>query len=466
MDPWAAEPAVSRLGDLARHQAAGRPQAPALICSGREISYGELDALVDRGASALLAAGVTRGRRVAMATPPCWEQVVVFLACARLGAAFVGLDPRHPSGEREAVLRDARPKLVIARRDVPHLLEASAAPPAEVERACADVNPSDAVAVVYTSGSTGARKGVRLTSERLLWAFWPPNAELRPRAPIRCLNDLPVDHLGGLVERVLPPLLTGGAVVLHERFDPRAFVHDACAHEVTCLHGEVTQWLRCVELDEFRELDLSSVEVAFYTGAAAPARLLEQLAARFPRVATGYGLTETGGPVTLTDEITPGAPTGLVGRPLRGIEVRIVDGIIHVRGGPGLPGWLDTGDMGEVLPDGSLRLVGRATDMYKSGGYNVHPREVEATLESHPDIAAVAVVSVPDPLFQEVGVAFVVARARASVDAVELGTFCRERLARHKVPKAFHVRLELPLLGNGKVDKQRLRRIDAERSTR
>jgi acyl-CoA synthetase (AMP-forming)/AMP-acid ligase II len=450
-------PPVQRLGDLVRHHAVRDPDAEALICAGRRITYGELDGLVERCTGAFVAAGIARGERVAMVTRPSWEQVVVFLACARVGARFVGLDPRLRQSEHDAVLRDAEPALHIgADHDFDRLLAAHASA-AQIERAGAAVAPSDPVAVVYTSGSTGARKGVLVAGDKMLWAFWAANARLKLTAPVRCLNDLPVDHLGGLVERVLPSLLTGGAVVLHPRFDPRAFLCDAARHRVTYLQGEVTQWLRCIELDKFGTADLSAVEVAAYTGAAAPAGLLEKLLGRFPRLATGYGLTETSGPVTLTDRITPDSPPGLVGQPLPGVELRVVDGIIRVRRA-GDEGWLHTGDRG-VLLDGSLCLAGRASEMYKSGGHNIHPREVEAVLESHPDVAQAAVISVPDPLFQEVGVAFVAPRPGAPLSAEGLDAFCREHLAGYKAPKAFRLLSELPLLDVGKVDKHELRRL-------
>lgn len=453
-------PPVQRLGDLARHHAARDPDAEALLCAEKQITYAELDGLVERCTAALLSAGVARGRRVAMVTTPSWQQVVVFLACARMGAAFVGLDPRQAPREHGEVLRTAGPALVIE-DDFEHLL-ATASPAAEVERTSAAVAPSDPVAVVYTSGSTGARKAVHLTGEKLLRAFRDAIGALELTAPIRCLNDLPVDHLGGLVERVLPALLTGGAVVLHPRFDARAFLRDAARHRVTYLQAEVTQWLRCIELDEFRDADLTAVEVALYTGAAAPVALLDTLLERFPRVVTGYGLTETSGPVTLTGRITRDSPRGLVGRPLPGVDVRIVDGTIHVRL-PGDDGWLNTGDRGVLLPDGSLCLTGRTSDLYKSGGYSIHPREVEAVIEAHPDVLQAAVVAVPDALFQEVGVAFVVARPHASLTADGLDAFCREHLSRYKVPKAFHVLPKLPLLEVGKVDRRELRRLHGAR---
>jgi acyl-CoA synthetase (AMP-forming)/AMP-acid ligase II len=519
MTQWATVPPVERIGDLVRHQAASQPDEVALIEADRQLTYGQLDELVERCTAALVAAGFQHGQRLAMVTTPRWEQVVVFLACARVGGVFVGLDPRHSVDELVYVIRDCAPALLIAQvefegRDlIPALELAARSHPAaaprvvldaelpgadpferflaagesqgadEVDQACSKSVPSDPVAVVYTSGSTGERKGALLTHQGLLWTFWPGNWGFPLSAPIRCLNDLPVDHIAGLAERLLPSLVSGGAAVTHPRFNPQAFLGDAERHRVTYLQGEVTQWLRCVQLDEFDHANLESVEVALYTGAAAPPALLKRLAARFPRVATCYGMSETSGGVTATDRITADSPSGVVGRAIHGVQVRVVDdghvlssgteGTIQVRGVPVIPGylgrpaatrklidpdgWLDTGDRGVLSPDGTLRLVGRNSDMYKSGGYNIYPHEIERVIEAHPDVVQAAVVSVPDGLFQEVGAAFVALRAGARVQSGSLDAFCRDHLADYKVPKAFHVLSELPLLANGKVDKRELR---------
>ncbi len=118
-------------------------------------------------------------------------------------------------------------------------------------------------------------------------------------------------------------------------------------------------------------------------------------------------------------------------------------------------GWLRTGDTAVRRSDGRLRIVGRIKEMYKSGGYNVYPREVETALEAHPEVALAAVVAIRDPLWDEVGVAYVIAEPGTTVEALE--AHCRSRLANYKVPKRFVVRTELPLLPIGKVDKVALK---------
>jgi acyl-CoA synthetase (AMP-forming)/AMP-acid ligase II len=451
-----------------------------LIWDGGRLTYGQLHARVRRCAAALERAGVRAGDRVAMLSPPCWEQIVAFLACAHVRAIFVGLNPRHSTREHDYVLADSRARLLLARGD---LLGALGGRPAVVvdddfEAFLADgdagpprARPTDPVGVVYTSGSTGARKGALLTHRGLLAVHRGMLARMPLSHPVNCLNDLPTDHLSGLVERLVPTLLTGGHTVLRERFDPVAFLRQAVKHNVNFMQGEVTQWLRCVGLPEFRELDFSGVEVALFVGAAPPPGLVAALCGRFRTVMTGWGMSETHGGVTLTDPLGPDAPPAVVGRVLPGMELRISDeGEIVARGPMVMPGylgrpahesgidadgWLHTGDDGVLEPDGSLRIIGRRSDMYKSGGYNVYPREIEAVLEEHPDIAHAAVVAVPDADYQAVGVAFVVSPA-APAPAL-LAEHCRRSLAGYKIPKQIRVVDALPLLANGKVDKPALR---------
>jgi acyl-CoA synthetase (AMP-forming)/AMP-acid ligase II len=231
------------------------------------------------------------------------------------------------------------------------------------------------------------------------------------------------------------------------------------------------------------------VQLIIWEGAAAPADLVETLRAKCPAVANAYGMTETVGSVTFTydsDDIDVLANT--VGWPVPEYLVRIAgpDGQPAVPGTPGevqvkggfvtrgywnrpdatealftSDGWLRTGDQAVERSDGAYRLIGRLKEMYKSGGYNVYPREIEQVLEGHPDVAMAAVIGVPDPLYQEVGHAFVLPHPERVLTAAVLERLCRDRLANYKVPKRFTITSGLPLLPVGKIDKQALRRRSA-----
>jgi acyl-CoA synthetase (AMP-forming)/AMP-acid ligase II len=481
---------VTTLADVLAGTAARTPGADALRWDGHAMTYAELRGLVWRCSDALRRAGVRRGDRVAMLAPPCWQQIATFLASAHAGAIFVGLNPRHTMAELDYVVGDSEPVLLFCssaleaprhpaiRRTVAVDCSAPVDPGFTAFVDAGEANdepplarPQDAVAVIYTSGSTGARKGALLSHRGLVMQFTGFLERLPLTPPIHCLVDLPVDHVAGLVERVVPPLMTGGHVVVHERFDPVRFLTDAGEHGITFIQGEVTQWLRCVGLPEFESTDLSAVEVCVFAGAAAPRELVRTLCERFPAAITAWGMSETSGGVVVTDPVSPDMPPGLVGKPIRGAELRIApDGEILVGGPMVMPGylgrppeawnidaggWLHTGDLGELLPDGNLRLAGRRSEMYKSGGYNVYPREVELVLEAHPGVTHAVVVAVPDDEFQEVGVAFVV--AAPGVTGGELDAHCRSQLAGYKLPKRLELVPELPLLANGKVDKRSLR---------
>jgi acyl-CoA synthetase (AMP-forming)/AMP-acid ligase II len=225
--------------------------------------------------------------------------------------------------------------------------------------------------------------------------------------------------------------------------------------------------------------------------AAISSEVLDRLAGICPRLATNYGMTETTSAITVeAGSNDRDMLLNSVGSVFPDVEVRLVApdggqvpdgdaGEVQVRshycflGYWGKPeatrdaftddGFFRTGDLATRRPDGRYRIVGRLKEMFKSGGYNVYPREIESVLESHPAVSLSAVVPVPDPLWQEVGVAFVIPKPGSSVAADTLIAWCRERLANYKVPKHCVVEPELPLLPIGKIDKVALRKRAAER---
>jgi fatty-acyl-CoA synthase len=250
----------------------------------------------------------------------------------------------------------------------------------------------------------------------------------------------------------------------------------------------------CLEADRYPNRDLSSVEALMYFGGPLPKDVLKELKQKTgARLCTGWGMTETTGGCTLTAadaDLETLATT--VGKPDPRVEVRIVDvagrevgvgepGEILVRG-PTLflgylnrpeitaevldpDGFLHTGDIALMQPDGNVRLVGRSKEMFKSGGYNVYPSEVEMVLGEHPEVAVAAVIPKSDELWGEVGVAFIKPRsASMTPSSTDLVAFCKERLANYKVPKHFVVDPSLPILPSGKVDKKQLRHERASES--
>ena len=352
-----------------------------------------------------------------------------------------------------------------------------------LSEARANCGGRDPCLIVYTSGSTGRPKGAMLHHEGIV-QFCLMQNRVWPIARQRVVNFLPINHVGCVVDLTCPTLAAGGCTVFMERFD--------AAESMALTERERISWWISVPsvfqmqlaVPDFDAYDLSALKLIVWEGAAMPESIIRRLLDILPGgLATNYGMTESTSAMTVvppTDDVDVLANS--VGVPFEGVTVRLVgeDGAEVRRGEPGeiqarsiynmlgywrrpeetaktlLPGgWLRTGDIAVQRPDGSYRLVGRMTEMFKSGGYNVYPREVENVIESHPAVDLAAVVSRADPLWQEVGVAFVI--PRHMITAAELEAHCRERLANYKVPKHFVIRDNLPLLPIGKVDKRALR---------
>jgi acyl-CoA synthetase (AMP-forming)/AMP-acid ligase II len=358
---------------------------------------------------------------------------------------------------------------------------------ARLDAARAGVGGRDPCLLVYTSGSTGTPKGALLHHDGLVAASVTQNA-VWPVDDTRFLNYFPINHVGCVCDVSCPTLAAGGCIVFLEQFDAARSMELMASERITVWASVPSVFQMQLALPRFEQYDLSHVQLVVWEGAAMPEACVRRLRELVPRLATNFSMTES------TTAITVVAPTSdldvlanTVGLPFPGVEVRIVDG-------SGLPvppgstgelqarsrynmlgywrrpeesatalddaGWLHTGDLAEERPDGRYRIVGRLKDMYKSGGYNVYPREVESVIEAHPAVAMAAVVSRPDPDWQEVGVAYVLATAPVTAEAIL--EHCRGRLANYKLPKRVHVVDELPLLPIGKVDKVALRKRAAK----
>ena len=467
---------AERLDDYLAAHARRRGDAPALASAGATWTYAELEAEVEAYAAGLAAEGIAEGDVVAVhgfSRPEC---LLVFLACCRLGAVYLGLSPKYTARELEYVLGDARPRLTVS-------MDGEGVAPERLRRHRGRPRPAAGApdapcAIVYTSGSTGAPKGALLSQRSIIRSalltveHWYGGGE-----DLRTIAQHPINHVGWLVCECVSLLVAGGFVVFRERFDGGATLRLIERERLTLWIAFPSMLALAMQSPEFAGCDLTSLR-RIAIGSMPSLELLKRLRARTGAVfSVSYGLTEaSGGAVTATGaEAALETVAGTIGRPVPGIEVRIAEGTgeLLVRdpcvflGYLNRPdataaaldadGWLHTGDAVAEDPDGNLRMIGRLKEMFKSGGYNVYPTEVEAVIGSHDAVGAVAVVEVPDPLWSEVGVAFVVPVAGAAIDADELRGHARERLANYKVPKRFVLVDELPQLPNGKADKVLLR---------
>lgn len=344
--------------------------------------------------------------------------------------------------------------------------------------------------IVYTSGSTGQPKGAVIPHESLVYG--PRTAAVamgfdRPRG----VCSLPTNHIGCLADMCTSILASGGMIAFQDRFDPALMLELVERLRLTCLHHTPTVLQLLVQHPDFRRRDLSSLRFVGWGGAPLPADALRAFRAMKLRMLLAYGQTENISNICWADDRYDDVDLATtIGRPDPNQQVRLVDEDLRdvADGQPGEilakhhaqmlgyfnrpeataavftpDGFLRTGDVAIRRPDGVYRIVGRRSDMYKSGGYNVYPREVELCLEDHPAVVLAAVIGMPDPVYTEVGIAYVMPMPGVSrPTSDELQAWCRERLANYKVPKQFRMREELPLLPVGKVDKQQLKREATE----
>jgi malonyl-CoA/methylmalonyl-CoA synthetase len=496
IDSQAPSPLLAR---LAAHPAG----ATALSAPGVRVSYGEVAARSAAVAAALAAdrEGGLGGAPVAFLAGPGPDHLVTLLGILRAGGMALPLSPLHTRPELAYQLENAAPVGLLATAELRGQLEAAAGgraigtiPPAGAAGGATPPLPAAGAPAImlYTSGTTGRPKGVRLSHGSVAATVASLETAWRWRADDRLLHVLPLHHTHGLIVAALGALWAG-AEARFAAFEAAA-LWEALA-EVTVFMAVPTIYVKLVEA--FRAATAqtrarwtaSAARLRLFTSgsAALPASLLEEF-----RAATGqtilerYGMTEIG--MALSNPYDGPRVPGAVGRPLPGVEVDVVadDGSPARPGEPGelrvrstqmfdgyhgdaaataasfdAEGRFRTGDTGvrEAGPDGAetIRLLGRTSvDIIKSGGYKISALEIEAALRDHPAIAEVAVVGAPDATWGELITACVVARAGAVLTLDELATFARERLAPYKVPRALRLLPALPRNAMGKVQKRQL----------
>jgi o-succinylbenzoate---CoA ligase len=424
-------------GWLAR-AAGGRPERTALHTPSGSWSYAELLAAARFGADALAGRGVRSGQRVAIALPPGLAFAQALHACFLLGAIAVPIDPRASPAERARITAGAT------------VVEGSIGEgPAPAAIPSAAGHDLDATAVViHTSGTASAARAIELTYGNLLWSAFGSAVALGLDPRERWLCALPVSHIGGLSILVRSCVYATTAVV-HERFDADLALHALREQDVTLISLVATTLTRLLDAGL---TDPPSLRWALTGGGPVPEALVERARAAGVPVSLTYGLSEA------CSQVTTGGP------PLFCTRLRIAsDHEILVRGptvaaGELAPdGWLHTGDLGSLDPDGRLQVTGRRADTIISGGENIAPAEVEAVLETHPHVLEAAVLGRADPRWGEAVTAVVVARPDAVPDISALRAHCAERLASYKVPKHLELVAEpLPRTGSGKLLRREL----------
>lgn len=454
--------------------------------STRCITFEEWAAEADRVARALLAADVRPGDVVAITLPSGIDYAIAYQGIVRAGAVATGINPRLGRGEIAHIRRQCTPRLVID-GDLP----TSGA--GEPRARHVELRETDPVAIVWTGGTTGVPKGAWFDHAclRAMTAGAAPLSELHDRR----LSPLPFAHVGYMT-RVWDELLHRITTVIVPTPWTAAGALGAIEHErVTVCQGVPTQYRLMFDDPSFPRRDTSSLRLAGTGATRVPPELVVEMREKLGcPVVVRYASTEAGlaTGTRLDDDATTISTT--VGRPNGGVELRVVGedhddvpvgevGEVRLRSRAmmrgywndpprtaeaiGPDGWLRTGDLGWLGDDGNLRLVGRSTEMYIRGGYNVYPIEVENCLGEHATVAAAAVVGTPvEDRLGEIGVLFAVPRPGAAVDLEELRHFVKERLADYKAPDALVVVDTLPVTQIGKVDKRALAPAAAEAASR
>ncbi|WP_414720751.1 AMP-binding protein [Streptomyces sp.] len=491
------------------------------VPSGRRWTYREFGRAVDEVALGLAAHGVRKGDRVGIWAVNCPEWVLTQYATARLGAIMVNINPAYRSHELAFVVDQAGVEVLIAstrhrgsdyramaaqvRGDCPRLREVihigdpswdeltadgARMAPGYLAAREATLSCDEPVNIQYTSGTTGFPKGATLSHHNILNNGYFVGGAVGYTEQDRICLPVPFYHCFGMVMGNLGATSHGACIVIPApSFDPAATLRAVQRERCTSLYGVPTMFIAELRLPDFATYDLTSLRTGIMAGSPCPVEVMKRVMAEMhmAEVSICYGMTETSPVSTQTrrdDDVEH--RTGTVGRALPHIEVKVVDPTTGVTVDRGTAGelctrgysvmlgywnepdrtaevldaarWMHTGDLAVMRDDGYLVIVGRIKDMIIRGGENVYPREIEELLHTHPKVADVQVVGVPDERYGEEILACVVPRDPADPPTLdELAAFCADRLAHYKIPRHLRVMAGFPMTVSGKVRKIELR---------
>jgi fatty-acyl-CoA synthase len=497
------------VGDYLGRRCVYDPDGAALVDAGTDpplrLTYAGLNERADRLANLLRARGVGPGDRVAIVAYDGAVFYDLLFACGKLGAVMVPVNWRLHPAEVEGLLRRVTPRLLAFSGEPPMdavadhlatitgmpqqisvedlLAEAAAAPAAPVTTET--VTEDDTAVLLFTGGTTGIPKAVRITHRQIVWNTI--NTHLGDiHGTDTYLNVFPLFHTGGLFAFSMPVLILGGTVVQIRRFEPEQVLRLVADERVTILSGVPTMFQMLTASPSWADVDLSSLRFCMSGGAPMPVPVIEQYGREKGVVfRQGFGMTEFGPGVFSLGAADAVRKAGSIGTPNFFVDARVVDpdggaprrpgevGELVLRGPSAMGGYFGddeatadafdehgyfhTGDLARVDDEGYFFIVDRLKDMYVSGGENVYPAEIEAVLYAMPGVAMCAVVGVPDDRWGEVGAAFVVPVPDATLDEGAVLEHLRGRLARFKIPTSVRFVDDLPVSGAGKILKDRLR---------
>ncbi|MGG1661099.1 long-chain-fatty-acid--CoA ligase [Brevibacillus sp. NRS-1366] len=494
------------LNENLKQSAQNFPDHPAYIFLGESTTYAELNLQVDYLAAGLAKRGIGKGDSVALLMDNRPHFVSAYYAILRVGAAVVPMNPIYTPREISFILSNSKAKAVIAlaalapvmaevKEQLPDLelfiyTEPVGSEPAidqliaeaETGFESPEMSEDDLAVILYTSGTTGQPKGAMLSHRNMA-----SNAEamgilfeLTPQD--RVVAVLPMFHVFCMTVCLNGPVRYGATMLIVPRFHPVEVVNTIREQQGTCFAGVPTMYNYMLQLPNATKDDFSSIRLCCSGGASMPVELLHKFEAKYElKILEGYGLSEAA-PATAFNPLRGTRKPGSVGIDIPGVTNKIFDpegnelprgevGELVVKGPNvmlgylGLPedtraalkdDWLYTGDLARMDEEGYVYIVDRKKDMILVDGYNVYPREVEEVLYQHPAIIEAAVIGIPDEVHGEAVKAFV-ALKEVAVSQEEIVAFCKEKLAKYKVPRQVEIVAELPKNSTGKILRRTLR---------
>ena len=508
------------LQELLHQSAENFPEKIAVVYDGQKITYGQLDALSNQFANALLNMGVEKGDRVALYLPNIPPFVIGFFGALKAGAVVTAISPLHCEREVEYQLRDSGAQTIVAldslfpivdkvweKTQIKHViiadLEENTGPP------CSQIainfsqllennskttpkikcNPhEDLAALQYTGGTTGTAKGAMLTHRNLVSNTLAFAATIKGTSKDVFLTALPLFHIYGLTTSMTVPISLAAKMVLMPKFEPAKVLETIQTHRVTVFCGVPTMYSALIANPELGKYDLTSIRVCI-SGASSLPPLVQKKFIEVTRgfLAEGYGLTEAS-PVTHCMPVDLSMRTmkvSSIGLPLPDTEAKIVDletgektleagetGELAVKGPQVMKGywqrpeetalvlrggWLFTGDIARMDQDGYFYITDRKKDLIKTKDYSVYPHELEDILYEHPAVKLCAVVGKPDPMAGEVPKAYIVLNDGATVSKEKIMNFVNDKVATYKAIREVEFSMDLPISSAGKVLKRQLK---------
>ncbi|GCE17705.1 o-succinylbenzoate--CoA ligase [Dictyobacter kobayashii] len=500
---------TTNLPNWLQRSADNTPQKIAISTPEIEWTFAEFNQQAIQLAQQLATLGIQQGSRVALLASNGLPFVVCVHALIRLGAILVPLNVRLTLDEQLWLLQDVEAMALLSdehyaerateiQQSLPTLAEGRL----QLERATQQVSllnvPHDpdaplldeieleaTQAIMYTSGTTGTPKGVIITYKMQWWNAVGSALNLGHQADTDCwLLCMPLFHIGGL-SILMKNVIYGIRIIVYEKFDAR-LINQAIREQGVSIISVVAIMLQrmLAELDASQQRYPATLRCVLLGGGPAPRPLLEDCASRNVPVVQTYGLTESCSQAVTLSPADALRKLGSAGRPLLPVQLRIMDegvvvgptqpGVICLKG-PSITtgydhrpdataatiqdGWLATGDVGYLDNEGYLYVLDRRNDLIISGGENIYPAEIEATLLAHIEVEEAGVCGQPDAKWGQVPIAFVCLRPGSQITSTELLAYAAQRLARYKLPRAIHLVQQLPRNSSGKLLRRELPKL-------